>query len=274
MTIKNILKGLGIVAVSAFVAYIVAYPSTKPYVGGSFNSTTIDFAQGLSLNGTSFVDGSGNINAFGTTNVIGNSAKTSYNKLTGYTKIDDRPTGGATTDYALQIRSESAKTSGTHWGIDGETHLKASGTATLRGNQGVAVLDTGYTSTAGSLIGTYGQARADGTFNAGGGFITGLYGLVEASAAITASHVSSLWLDSHQNNTVTGSHQLLYMTNNGSATMDEAIYIYGGNKITNLFQLNTVSGMVSNTATTAGASKKILISIDGSPYYINAYAGE
>jgi hypothetical protein len=31
--------------------------------------------------------------------------------------------------------------------------------------------------------------------------------------------------------------------------------------------------MVSDTAETAGASKKIAIDIDGTTYYINAYAG-
>lgn len=137
---------------------------------------------------------------------------------------------------------------------------------------GVATVSSTFTVTGGTVIGTYGQARADGTL-AGSSFMAGLYGLIEASAAITASHVCSAWLDSHQANAVTGSHQLLYMTNNGAATMDEAIYIYGGNNITSLMELNTVSGMVSDTATTAGTSKKIKITIDGVVHYLNAYTG-
>jgi hypothetical protein len=56
--------------------------------------------------------------------------------------------------------------------------------------------------------------------------------------------------------------------------MDQAIYVYGGDKISKLMKLSTVSGMVSDTAETAGASKKIAIDIDGTTYYINAYAGE
>ena len=205
-------------------------------------------------------------------NVMGASTKDSYNKICGYLKVDVRPSGGTSNDYAEQIRSESAKTSGTHWGLDCETHMKADGTASLRSAQGVAVLDTGYTATGATYIGTYGQARADGTFT-GSGFLVGLYGLIEASAAITASHVCSAWLDSHQAEAVTGSHQLLYMTNNGAATMDEAIYVYAGHRITSLLSLNTADGMVSATAETGGTSKKIKITLDGVVHYINAYTG-
>lgn len=212
------------------------------------------------------------VQLIGDTNYIGASAKTGYNRLAGYTKIDYRPTGGGTNSYALQGRMEIGATSGAFIGFDNETHLKATGTATVRGTQGVAVVDSTYTATGTTLIGTYGQARADGTV-AGASFMAGLYGLIEASSAITASHVCSAWLDSHQANAVTGSHQLLYMTNNGAAQMDEAIYVYGGDKITSLLALDTVSGMVADTATTAGTSKKIKITIDGTVYYINAYTG-
>ena len=209
----------------------------------------------------------------GSTSTIGNTAKTSQNLVKGRLKVDVRPTGGTTEEYAVQIRSESGKTSGIHYGLDAETHLKATGTTSIRGTMGVAVLDSTFTSTGGSLVGLYGQARSDGTFNNAAGFLTGVYGLIEASTATTASHVASGWFDSHQVNAITGSFELLYLTNNGTATMGQAIYLYGGDKITNLISLDTVGGMVTDTATTAGASKKIKISIDGSTFYINAYAG-
>lgn len=211
-------------------------------------------------------------NILGTTNYFGASDKTGYNCLAGYTKIDYRPTGGGTNSYALQGRMEIGATSGQFIGFDNETHLKATGTASVRGTQGVAVVDATFTATGTTLIGTYGQARADGTV-AGSSFMAGLYGLIEASTAITASHVCSAWLDSHQAEAVTGSHQLLYMTNNGAAQMDQAIYVYGGDKITSLIELNTVSGMVADTAETGGSSKKIKITIDGVVHYINAYTG-
>lgn len=212
------------------------------------------------------------VNLTGTTNYIGATAKTGYNRLAGYTKIDYRPTGGGTNSYALQARMEIGGTSGSFIGFDNETHLKATGTASVRGTQGVAVVDATYTATGTTLIGTYGQARADGNV-AGSSFMAGLYGLIEASAAITASHVASIWADSHQANAVTGEHELIYASNNGAATMDSVMYIYGGDKITNLLKLKTVSGMVSDTAETSGASKKIKIDIDGTTFYINAYAG-
>jgi len=203
---------------------------------------------------------------------IGDILKTGYNKLMGYTKFDYRPTGGGTNDYAVQVRSESAKTTGTHWGVDCETHLKATGGASLRSVQGVAVVDATYTATAATLIGLYGQARADGDV-AGASFLAAIYGLIEAGAAITATHVTSCWLDSHQANAVTGQHDLLYMTNNGAAQMDQAIHLYGGDKITALINLDTCSGMVADTATTAGTSKKIKVVIDGVVHYLNAYTG-
>jgi hypothetical protein len=134
----------------------------------------------------------------------------------------------------------------------------------------VAVLDSTFTSTAGTLVGSYGQVRADGTFNAAGGFMAGVYGLVEASAAITASHVASAWFDSHQANAVTGSHELVYMTNNGAATLDQGFYIYGG--MGALMALDTVGAAFAATGTAAnGTVGKIKILVDGTPYYINAY---
>lgn len=203
-----------------------------------------------------------NVSFLGDTNVIGNSDKTSYNKVTGYTKIDYRPTGGGTNSYAEQIRFNVGSTSGLVTGLDNETHLVVDGTTSIRSTQGVAVVDTGYTATGSTLIGTYGQARADGTV-AGASFMAGLYGLIEeGGGAITASHVASVWADSHRNTAVTGNHELFYGSNNGTATMDQAFYIYGGNKISNLFELNTVVGM-TNAANGSGADVYINCTIDG-----------
>jgi hypothetical protein len=214
------------------------------------------------------------LNVFGASNALyaGNSAKTAQNQIRGRLKLDVRPTGGTTEDYAFQIRSESAKTSGTHLGIDNETHLKATGAATIMSTRGVAVIDTGYTATGVSLIGVYGQARADGNLAGSGSMMAGIYGLIEASAAITASHVASAWLDSHQANTVTGEHELLYMTNNGAATMDQAIFLYPGNKITHLFTIDpTDDGLVDDaTGETLTPVKKINVKIDGQTYVIHA----
>ena len=202
----------------------------------------------------------------------GNAAKTAQNNVRGRLKLDVRPTGGTTEDYAFQIRSISGKTSGNHWGIDSETHLAATGAASIMGLRGVGVIDTGFTATGVSLIGIYGQVRADGALAGSGSMMAGLYGLVEASAAITASHVCSAWLDSHQINAVTGEHELLYMTNNGTAQMDQAIFVYGGNKIDRFVKFDpTDTGMVDDaTGKTLTPTKKIKIMIDGIDLYIVA----
>lgn len=201
----------------------------------------------------------------------GDSAKLAQNQIRGRLKLDVRPTGGTTEDYAYQIRANSAKTSGNFIGIDNETHLTKTGTASVFSTRGVAVVDAGYTATGGFLVGTYGQARADGTV-AGNSFVAGLYGLIEASAAMTASHVASAWLDSHQANAVTGEHELLYMSNNGAATMDQAIFLYPGNKITHLLTIDpTDTGLVDDaTGQTLTPIKKINVKIDGATYVIVA----
>lgn len=203
----------------------------------------------------------------------GNAAKTSQNLIKGRLKLDVRPTGGTTEDYAEQIRANSAKTSGTFLGIDNESHLTADGTATIMSTRGVAVVDTGYTCTGGTVIGTYGQARADGTV-AGSAFVSGLYGLIEASAAITASHVCSAWLDSHQANAVTGSHELLYMTNNGAAVLDQMIFTYGNaNALINLdAAVAETPAFITGPGTAAnGTPIKIKIIYKGTAYFLNAY---
>ena len=201
----------------------------------------------------------------------GTYAKTGISIVRGSLKVDVRPTGGSTNSYAEQIRYNVGGTSGSFIGLDNESHLIATGSASIRSTQGVAVVDSGYTATASTLIGTYGQARADGTV-AGASFLAGLYGLIEeGGGAITASHVASAWLDSHRNTAVTGSHQLLYMTNNGTATMDEAIYLYGGDKITAFVNFDTCAGMVADaTGESMTVTKKIKIVIDGATLYLQA----
>jgi len=220
---------------------------------------------GLMING---------LNAFGVNNALyaGNSAKTAQNMIRGRLKLDVRPTGGTSEDYAQQIRAISGKATGTFLGFDNETHLAKDGAASIMSTRGVAVIDSGYTATGVTVIGVYGQARADGTLAGGGSMIAGLYGLIEASAAMTASHVCSAWLDSHQANAVTGEHELLYMTNNGAATMDQAIFLYPGNKITHLITIDpTDTGLVGDaTGEALTPIKKINVKIDGTTYVIHA----
>jgi len=204
---------------------------------------------------------------------IGNALKTGYNLLKGYTKFDYRPTGGGTNSYAVQIRHNVGNTSGSVSSLDHEAHIVADGTASLRGVQGVAVVDSGKTNTGGTLNGVYGQVRNDGTV-AGASFLAALYGILEAGQAITASHVCAAWLDSHQANAVTGEHELLYMSNNGAAALDQVMYASG--QAGALIHVNTAGGpalnYISGPGTAAdGTPIKVKILHNGTPYYINAY---
>jgi hypothetical protein len=197
-------------------------------------------------------------------------------RTNGIAKFFNRPTTDA---FAVQIKSEFTDTDAGHNCLEVTADCK-SALATGGGNtavQGVSRLAATYTATAGTLIGTYGQVCNLGTLNGSGIMLAGLYGIVEDGGTYTAvSHVASCWLDSHLAQTVTaGEHELLYMTNNGATTMDQAIYVYAGNKITNLLNINTASGMVS--ANTAGGStlnftnwKTIKIVLEGETYYLVA----
>lgn len=173
---------------------------------------------------------------------------------------------------SYEWKTETINTSGAFVWLWQDANINATWTATATAILWVATVSATFTATDTTLIGTYWQARVDGTV-AWNSFVAWLYWLVEASTAITASHVCSAWLDSHQANAVTGSHQLLYMTNNWAAQMDEVMYIYGWDKTTAFAKFDTCSWMVSDTAETGGTSKKIKIDIDWVVHYINAYTG-
>lgn len=241
----------------------------------------ISWGGALYVNDIKVIDGSWNIDAPVTTTNLTTSGNTTIwdsssdsltvnAKITGQLYWNDTASAvktvkahnhDSTSTINAEFKYDTAITSGETYWIWSDNNIGATGTASATAILWVATVETGVTATWSTIIGTYGQARADGTV-AGASFMTGLYGLIEASAAITATHVTSCWLDSHQAAAVTWQHDLLYMSNNGAATMDQAIYIYGWNKISNLFELNTVSGM-TNAANGSGADVYINITIDG-----------
>jgi hypothetical protein len=188
-------------------------------------------------------------------------------------KIFNRPTTDA---FALQVKSEFSTTNSGHNCIEVTADWKAAG-ATGGGNtavQGTSRLAASYTATGGTIIGTYGQFCNLGTLNGSGIMGAGLYGLIEDGGVYTAvSHIASGWLDSHLTKTVSaGNTELLYMSNNGTTTLDSAIYLYPGNKITNLITIDsTDTGLVS--AETAGAAtitnwRKVKCYIHGATKYL------
>ena len=210
------------------------------------------------------------LSSTGASNQFGNAEKTSYNKLTGYTKIDNRPDAGPMNNYAIQVRTDVLNTSGQQWGVDCEAHLDATGTASVRAVQGVAVNNATFTATTSTLIGTYGQARNDGTL-AGSSFMAGLYGLIEEGGGTTAAtHVASCWLDTHHDSAITGSYQLLYMTENGDTALDQVIYMRTPAAVV-FAEFDTCTAFMGSGAKSGGTAKTIKISIDGVTHYINAW---
>lgn len=183
-------------------------------------------------------------------------------------KIFNRPTTDA---FALQVKSEFTDTDAGHNCLEVTADWHPSATATAGGNtavQGVSRLAASHTATGGTLIGTYGQVCNLGTLNGAGIMAAGMYGLIEDGGTYTAvSHVAAGWLDSHLSQTVTAGHsELLYMTNNGSTTLESAFYLRPGDKITNLFTIDTATGMVGDEASgdyTFTATRKIKVNIGG-----------
>lgn len=198
--------------------------------------------------------------------------ETVFQATDGVHKLHTRP---ATGGYCLEVKSEPTITSGTHFGVETTVDAKpsASSTAGITGVGGIARLAATYTMTGGSVVGTYGQLCNLGTFNGGGIIASAIYGVIEAGGTYTAvSHVAAGWFDSHLTQTVTaGSFDMLYITNNGSTTANNAFYIYAGNKITNLFTIDTASGMVGDKANgdyTFTATRKVKVNVGGETGYI------
>lgn len=201
------------------------------------------------------------------------SGETIFQATDGVCKIHTRP---ATGGYSLEVKSEPTIITGTHFGIECTVDAKptASDTASgIRGGGFIGRLYTGYTKTGGSLIGGYSQVCNNGTINGSGAMVAGHYSLIEDGGTYTAvSHLSGLWIDSHLDQTVTaGVTDFLYISNNGDTTFDNAIYIYAGNKITNLFTISTASGLVSDATTadyTFTKTRKVKVNVGGETGYI------
>lgn len=191
----------------------------------------------------------------------------------GVVKFHSRPNIDA---YVVEVKGEPTKLTGTFFNIESTVDHKPSAATSatgIRGLGGICRLAATYTMTGGSVIGTYGQVCNLGTLNGSGIMVSGLYGLIADGGTYTAvSHVNAAWLDSQLAQTITaGKSELLYMTNNGATTLDNAIYVYAGNKITNLFTIDTASGMVSDATTadyTFTKTRKIKVNVGGETGYI------
>lgn len=194
-------------------------------------------------------------------------------EVRGQTKFIYRPT---TDTFGTQIKTEFTGTAAEHSTLDVTADWKANGTTGggLRAISGLARVDSTFSlgSTA-NMFGVRGIVQNSGTVS-GTGLHAGVYALIEADQAWTSvGHLAARWADSHLVAAPgTGHLSFDYITNNGAAQFEQVWYIYGGNKITNLMALDTVTGMVSATTTgvPGGTIKKIKMLIDGVDYYLVA----
>lgn len=235
----------------------------------------LTFESGSSLNMGADAAGVA-FNAYGTT--TGKYMKwkyaSDYLDVHGYLKVHNHST---TIGYAIEARSNFNGTTTSHFGITSTVEYEPTGdTATaggIQGLQGVGRLAASKIVTGGSIVGTYGQACNLGTLNGSGVMMAGLYGLIEDGGTYTAvSHVTPCWIDSHLTKTVTaGSYDMCYITNNGTTVANNAFYIYAGNSITNLFTIDTASGMVSDATTsdyTFTKTRKVKVNVGGETGYL------
>jgi len=195
----------------------------------------------------------------------------------GVVKLHSRPNIDG---YVVEVKSEPTIVTGTHFGVECTVDAKPS-TATsqtgVRGLGGIARLAATYTMTGGGLIGSYGQICNLGTLNGAGIVSAANYALIEDGGVFTAvSHLAASWLDTHLTKAISaGVYDLQYMSNNGTTQIDNAFYIYAGNKITNLFNIKTASGMVGDNqaggaALTFTNYRLIKIVLEDETYYIPA----
>jgi len=195
----------------------------------------------------------------------------------GVHKLHTRPAAGG---YCLEVKSEPTIITGTHYGIECTVDAKPSASDTgagVRGGGFIGRLYTGYTKTGGSLIGGYSQIQNNGTLNGSGIQAVAQYALIEDGGTWTAvGHVAVSWLDSHLDQTVSaGIKSFQYITNNGDTTFDNVFYVYAGNKITNLFTIeSTTDGDLVSASTTSDytftKTRKIKINVGGVTCYLIA----
>jgi hypothetical protein len=189
----------------------------------------------------------------------------------GMSKFFDRPTTDA---FCIQAKSEYTGTASNHALIEATCDWKGNGTTggRIQAVQAVGRIASTFTLGAASAFGSYNQFANNGTINSASAFAAASYHLLEDGGVYTAvDHVASAWFDTHLTKTVSaGSYQMFYITNNGTTQMDQVFYIYGGNKITSLFELDTCGGMVDTGGTLGGTLKKIAITIGASTYYLIA----
>lgn len=178
-------------------------------------------------------------------------------------------------------------TSGAGKGIDNEVIYDpvTSGHGTPIGLAGKATLATGkeFSGGVGYMWGVQGQLHfEDGaTLDEATSIFSALRGVITASGTPVFTDyggVNGLYVDNLCAIDLAGisayafGSALASLQNHGG-TLDHAISLRGGNKITNVFHFDTFGGGAIDAGTKAGAGTHMRILVDGVTKYINIYGG-
>jgi hypothetical protein len=170
-------------------------------------------------------------------------------------------------------------------GIAAHFHMAATGTGVMRSIIGVAYLDTGITLSGTSAMaswisGILGSVNVAGVINGSAVTVTGAYGGLGSMTGGTLTackYMSAIWADSQVTQVPSsGESQLLLMTNGAGATLNQAIYIDGSDRITEFLHIANCSGMTAYNASFTGQSAaepdaSIKVTIDGHTLYLYAF---
>ena len=205
--------------------------------------------------------------------------------VVGKTKIHSHSLASGV-EYANEFKGEFLSATGIMDGIAAHYHLGISSTGVLRAMLGVAYLDSGFTlsgtsASASWISGILGSVNIAGVIDGTAVTVTGVYGGLGSMTGGTLTeckYMSAIWADSQVTQVPSaGESQLFLMTNGLGATLDQAIYISGSDRITEFIHFVDVDTMVTagstqNAAVTCDA--KIAITIDAlGTFYIPVYAG-
>ena len=181
-------------------------------------------------------------------------------------------------DYTINdFKGEALHVANGMIGIGSSWVLDVNSVGSLYCIMATAFLGNGRTlSVSGSMTGVSGSvAITAGTVNGAGVILTGVIGgMVQSGGTITlCKYVSALWASSMLQVTPTaGESQLLLMTcGNAGATLNQAIYLDAGNKISEFAHFVNCATMIS--AKTDGDIayahyRKLLVTVDGLPGWI------
>jgi hypothetical protein len=185
--------------------------------------------------------------------------------------------------YNAEFKYDAQNVTGYAYGIDSTTEIEPGGSTpanrTSGGMRGIYAhirVRAGFTLTGGYDAAMHATFTNLGTINAAAGNATAGHFAIAAGGVWTAvQQLTCLSLRSELASAVSaGSTWMLDITNAGTTNWDAAIHVNASNKITNLFELETASGMIG--ANVSGGSvnfnnyKAIKIDIDGTTHYLVA----